>query len=128
MSKIVAVVKAMLSSSNKISTVINYDSYWFFLYDEKYAWCIQGWDHEGKNKYILYFLTVEGKFYVNESREFEILSRQNVRSLVKNGKAIEYNSNEIGTDEAQQTFRLLYTAVKEKGFGIDKVFDEILEA
>ena len=128
MSKIVAVANAMLSSSNKISTVINYDSYWFFLYDEKYAWCIQGWDHEGKNKYILYFLTVEGKFYVNESREFEIMSRQNVSSLVKNGKAIEYNSNEIGTDEAQQAFRLLYTAVKEKGFGIDKVFDEILEA
>ena len=128
MSKIVAVANAMLSSSNKISTVINYDRYWFFLYDEKYAWCIQGWDHEGKNKYILYFLTVEGKFYVNESREFEIMSRQNVSSLVKNGKAIEYNSNEIGTDEAQQAFRLLYTAVKEKGFGIDKVFDEILEA
>ena len=128
MSKIVAVANAMLSRSNKISTVTNYDSYWFFLYDEKYAWCIQGWDHEGQNKYILYFLTVEGKFYVNESIEFGILSRQDVRLLVKNGKAIEYNSNEIGTDEAQQAFRLLYTAVKEKGIGIDKVFDEILEA
>ena len=128
MSKIVTVANAMLSSSNKISTVINHDSYWFFLYDEKYAWCIQSWDHEDKNKYVLYFLTVEGTFYVNEAREFEILSRQDVKSMVKNGKAIEYNSNEIGTDEALQAFRLLYTAVKEKGIGIDKVFDEILEA
>ncbi len=128
MSKIVTVANAMLSSSNKISTVINYHSYWFFLYDEKYAWCIQSWDHEDKNKYMLYFLTVEGNFYINEAREFEILSRQDVKSMVKNGKAIEYNSNEIGTDEALQAFRLLYTAVKEKGIGIDKVFDEILEA
>jgi len=127
MSKIVAVANAMLSSSNKISTVINYDSYWFFLYDEKYAWCIQSWDHEGENKYMLYFLTVEGKFYVNEAREFELLSRQDVRSLVKKGKAIEYNSNEIGTDEALQAFRLLYTEVKERGIGIDKIFAEILE-
>jgi hypothetical protein len=77
---------------------------------------------------MLYFITVKGKFYVNEEREFEILSRQNVQSLVKQGAAIEYNSNEIGTDEALQAFRLLYTAVKEKGIGIDKVFDEILNA
>ena len=126
MSKIVAVVNAMLSSSNKISTVINYDSYWFFLYDEKYAWCIQSWDYEGENRFILYYIKVEGNFYVNEAREFEILSRQDVSSLVKKGEAIEYNSNEIGTDEALQAFRLLYTAVKEKGIGIDKVLDEII--
>ena len=127
MSKIVAVANAMNSNSNKISKVINSDSYWFFLYDEKFAWSIQSWDNEDKHKYILYFLTVKGNFYVNEAREFELLSRTDVRSLVKNGEAIEYNSYEIGTDEALQTFRLLYTAVKEKGIGIDKVFDEILK-
>ena len=127
MSKIVAVVNAMVSNPNKISTVINYDSYWFFLYDEKYAWCIQSWDHEDKQKYILYFLTVKGGFYVKEAREFEVLSRQDVHSLVNNGEAVEYNTNEIGTDEVLQVFRQLYTSVKEKGIGIDKVFDEILE-
>jgi hypothetical protein len=127
MSKIVAVTNAMNSSSNKISNVINSDGYWFFIYDEKFAWAIKSWDHEDKHKYILYFLTVKGNFYVKQAREFELLSRTDVRSLVKNGEAIEYNSNEIGTDEALQAFRLLYTAVKEKGFGIDKVFDEILE-
>jgi len=127
MSKIVTVANTMHSSSNKISNVVNYNSYWFFLYDKKFAWCIQSWDHEDKNKYILYLLTIKGKFYVNEAREFEILSRQDVRSLVKNGEAIEYNSYEIGTDEALQAFRMLYTAVKEKGIGIDKVFDEILK-
>ena len=80
MSKIVAVVNAMVSNPKKISTVINYDSYWFFLYDEKYAWCIQNWDYEGENRYILYFIKVEGNFYVNEVKAFEILSRQDVRS------------------------------------------------
>ena len=127
MSKIVKVVNAMLSNSNSISTVINHDGYWFFLYDEKYAWCIQSWDFEGENRYMLYFLKGEGSSYVNDVREFEILSRQDVRSLTKNGKAIEYNTNEISSDEALQSFRLLYTAVREKGIGIDKVFDEIID-
>jgi len=128
MSKIVAAAKAMLSNSNKISTVINYNSYWFFLYDQKYAWCIQSWDYEGENRYMLYFLKAEGNFYIDEAGVFERLSRKDVKSMVKEGEAIEYNSNEIGTDEALQAFRLLYTAVKEKGIGIDKVFDEILNA
>ena len=127
MSKIVAVANTMRSNSNKISTVINYDSYWFFLYDEKYAWCIQSWDYESENRYRLYFLKGEGSSYVNDVRGFEILSRQDVRSLIKNGKAIEYNTNEINSDEALQAFRLLYTEVREKGIGIDKVFDEIID-
>ena len=127
MSKIVKVVNAMLSNSNRISTVINHDGYWFFLYDEKYAWCIQSWEYEGENRYMLFFLKGEGSTYVNNVREFEILSRQDARSLIKNGKAIEYNTNEISSDEALQAFRLLYTTVREKGIGIDKVFDEIID-
>jgi hypothetical protein len=104
MSKIVKVVNAMLSNSNRISTVINHDGYWFFLYDEKYAWCIQSWDYEGENRYRLYYLKGEGSSYVNDVREFEILSRQDARLLIKNGKAIEYNTNEIRSDEALQAF------------------------
>jgi len=127
MGKIVKVVNAMLSNSNRISTVINHDGYWFFLYDEKYGWCIQSWDYEGENRYRLYFLKGAGSSYVNDPREFEILSRQDVRSLMKNGKAIEYNTNEINSDEALQAFRLLFTEVREKGIGIDKVFDEIID-
>ena len=126
MSKIVAAANAMVSNSNKISTVININSYWFFLYDEKYAWCIESWNYEGENRYMLYFIKAEGNFYINDAKVFERLSRKDVRSLVKEGEAIEYNSNEIGTDEALQAFRLLFTAVKEKGIGIDKVLDEII--
>lgn len=126
MSKIVKVTKVMLSNSNKISTVINNNGVWFFLYDEKYAWCIKSWDYEGENRYLLFFLTGKEGSYVNDSREFEILSRQNISSLVKNGKAIEYNTNEIYSDEALQAFRQLYITVREKGIGIDKVFDEII--
>ena len=126
MSKIVAAVKVMVSNSNKISNVINLNSYWFFLYDEKYAWCIESWYYEGENRYMLYFLKAEGKFYVSDAKEYERLSRKDVKSLIKEGKAIEYNSSEIGTDEVLQAFRLLFTVVKEKGIGIDKVLDEII--
>tara|TARA_B100000614_G_scaffold201901_1_gene183247 strand:+ start:2486 stop:2884 length:399 start_codon:yes stop_codon:yes gene_type:complete len=126
MSKIVEAVKVMVSNSNNISNVINLNSYWFFLYDEKYAWCIESWYYEGENRYMLYFLKAEGNFYVGDAREFERLSRKDVKSLIKEGNAIEYNSSEIGTDEVLQAFRLLFTAVKEKGVGIDKVLDEII--
>lgn len=127
MSKIVTVANVMISISNKISTVINHDGAWYFMYDEKYAWCIRVWDYEGENRYLLYFLTGKGNSYVTNVREFEILSRQDINSLVKNGTAIEYNTNEICSDEALQAFRQLYITVREKGFGIDKVFDEIID-
>ena len=115
MSKIVAAANSMISNSDKISNVINNDNYWFFLYNKKYAWCMESLDYEGRNFSILYFLKAEGEFHINDAKIFERLSRQDVRLLVKQGEAIEYNSNEIGTDEALQSFRLLFTTVKEKG-------------
>jgi hypothetical protein len=127
MSKIIKVTNVMLSNSNKISTVINHGGVWFFLYDEKYAWCMKSWDYEGENRYLLYYLTGKGNDYVIDGREFEILSRQDISSLVINGTAIEYNTNELGSDEALQAFRQLYITVREKGIGIDKVFDEIID-
>ncbi len=125
MSKIVAATNSMIANSDKISTVINNDSYWFFLYNKKYAWCIENLNDEGTNSSILYFLKVEGKFYVNDVKQYERLCREDVRLLVKQGEAIEYNSNEIGTDEVLQAFRLLFTIVKERGIGIDKVLNDI---
>jgi hypothetical protein len=126
MSRIAAVVDAISSNPNKITRVINLDNYWFFLYNEKYAWCIQNRDNEGKIRYMLYFIKVAGDFVVNDPKQFEIVSRQDVDSLVKKGEAIEYDSNEVGSDEALHSFRMLYSAVKEKGIGLAKVFDEIL--
>ena len=126
MSKIVAATNAMLSNSNKISTIVNCNNYWFFLYDEKYAWCIKSWEYEGENRYMLCFIKAEGNFHISEAGVFERLCRQDVESLVKQGDAIVYKSNEMDTDEAMQAFRLLYTAVKEKGIGIDEVLDEII--
>ena len=127
MSKIITVTNVMISNSNKISTIINHDGVWYFLYDEKYAWCMKIWDYEGENRYLLYFLTGKRNSYINDEREFEILSRQDINSLVKNGTAIEYNTNEICSDEALQSFRQLYITIREKGFGIDKVFDKIID-
>ena len=127
MSRIAAVANAMFSNPNKISTVINLDSYWFFLYDQKYAWCIQNVGNEGGNRYKLFFIKVEGEFAVNDLKQFEIVSRQDIDSLVIEGAAIEYDSYELGSKEVLHSFGMLYSAVKEKGIGIDKVFAEILE-
>lgn len=126
MSRIVAVAKVMYSNPSKISSVINLDSYWFFLYDNKYAWCIQNIGDEGKNRYRLFFIKVEKEFVVDDPKQFEIVSRQDINSFVKNGEAIEYDSYEVGSKEVLHSFGMLYSVVKEKGIGIDKVFDEIL--
>jgi len=126
MSRIVAVTKAMLSNPNRISSVINVDSYWFFLYGNKYAWCIQNVGEEDKNRYRLFFIKVENEFAVNDLKQFEIVSRQDIDSLVKNGEALVYDSNEVDSKEILYNFGLLYSVVKEKSFGIDKIFDEIL--
>ena len=126
MSKIVRAANSMHSNSDKISNVINHNDHWFFLYDEKYAWCIETLIYEGQNRYTLYFLKDGESFFINDIVKIGRLSRQNVKSLVKQGEAIEYDSNEIGTNEALTAFRLLYMDVKEKGFGIDKVLDEII--
>jgi hypothetical protein len=127
MSRIVAVTNVMISNPHKISTVISLDSHWFFLYDKKYAWCIQNLGNDGGNRYRLYFIKIDGGFVVNDLKQFEIVSRQDINSLIKNGEAIEYDSYEVGSKEALHSFGMLYSAVKEKGIGIDKVFDEILE-
>jgi hypothetical protein len=127
MSRIVAVAKAMFSNPNKISSVINVDSYWFFLYGNKFAWCIQNLGDEGKNRYRLFFIKVENEFAVNNIKQFEIVSRQDIDSLVRNGEAIEYDSYEVDSKEIIYNFGLLYSVVKEKSIGIDKVFNEILE-
>ena len=127
MSRIVAVAKVMYSNPSKISSVINLDSYWFFLYDNKYAWCIQHIGDEGNNRYRLFFIKVEKEFVVDDPKQFEIVSRQDINSFVKNGEAIEYDSYEVGSKEIHHNFGLLYSVVKEKSIGIDKVFDEILE-
>lgn len=127
MSRIVAVTKAMCSNPNKISSVINLDGYWFFLYDKKYAWCIQNIGNQGKNRYRLFFIKVEKEFAVKDPKQFEIISRQDIDLLVNDGEAIEYDSYEVGSKEIQYNFGFLYSLVKEKSIGIDKVFDEILE-
>jgi len=127
MSRIVAVAKVMYSNPNKITSVINLDSYWFFLYDKKYAWCIQNIGDEGKNRYRLFFIKVGKEFAVTDPKQFEIVSRQDIDLLVNDGEAIEYDSYEVGSKEIHHSFGLLYSVVKEKSIGIDKVFDEILE-
>jgi hypothetical protein len=69
---------------------------------------------------------VEKEFAVDDPKQFEIVSRQDINSFVKNGEAIEYDSYEVGSKEVLHSFGMLYSVVKEKGIGIDKVFDEIL--
>ena len=80
-----------------------------------------------KNRYRLFFIKVENEFAVNDLKQFEIVSRQDIDSLVKNGEAIEYDSYEVDSKEILYNFGLLYSVVKEKSIGIDKVFNEILE-
>jgi hypothetical protein len=120
MSKIVQAVNAMLQKKELISQVIpgepgTFREY-FFLFNQKYKWSIM---YNASDD--IYYLS----FYSTDA-PLKLLASYPPPELEKFTSMI-YTTQEIGTKEAYQTFRDLYTTIKEKVFGIDKVLDDIIE-
>ncbi len=117
MSKIVRAVNAMISQEQKMSEVTIASGEYFFRYDGKYTWSIK--HDENTNVYFIYYYP-EG-----EAPKHLV----NVPPDVWDHKPfVLYKTDEIGTQEALQSFRELYSIVKEKLLGIDAVFDDIIES
>lgn len=101
MSKIVTAVNTMISNSDKISEIRPKDNEYFFLYKGKYKWSIS---YDKQND--LYNL-----YYYPGDITFEELSQMEDWTHYSN--YIAYNTKEIGTREARDTFSELYRAVRE---------------
>lgn len=111
--KIIQVINAMISNSEKISNVLKNDSEYFFLYNEKHKWSIK----QNNDSYILFF-------YPTPNFTIEELANQIDWSNFN--EIISYRSDEIKTREAIESFSELYQIVSEKLYGIDDIFDEII--
>lgn len=118
MSKIIAVINIMISNSNKISQVSLIDRECFFLYDQKHKWSItQGDDND------VYYL----HYYPGEEMIDQLASMEEIEWAHYN-KLITYSSKELKTREAYESLQELYRIVKEKSFGVDDAFDDIIKS
>jgi hypothetical protein len=119
MSKIVQAVNAMLSHPDKISTVQASEAVpgeIFFLYNNKFKWSIKSLDD---GHYGLWF-------YPEDIGMQQLVNFDQVQWSEYNN-FVYYSDEQIGTRESRDTFAELYSTVREKLYGVDKVLDEIIE-
>lgn len=114
MSKIVQVANAMISNPQNISETAVCEGEFFFLYKNKYRWSIKRRDGVD----VLYF------YPGNPSND--TLFNATVNGDWDDIEIVHYSTESIGTAEARQTFSELYNLVKEKTYGIDSAFEDIL--
>jgi hypothetical protein len=116
MSKIVQAVNSMVARPANIGSVIAGESAGelYFLYRGKYKWSIAKQDADF------------GLWYYPGKATIEELSRYQGPDW-EDEPLVYYSTKDIGTHEAKASFAELYTLVKEKLYGMDKLLDEIIE-
>lgn len=117
MSKIVQAVNAMISNPDKISGVVVQERKYFFLYDRKYKWSISRYTTDsGTDEYFL-------RYYPGD----DTLEQLAAERVMADEKVVSYDTEEIGTREARESFRELCTTVKERLLNVNKALDEIIK-
>lgn len=114
MSKIVQAVNAMISKPENITTVIKANDEFFFLYLDKYKWSMRRRD----DQHLLWF-------YPGSEPIEQLVARADCGEW-EGVDMVTYNDKDIGTKEAQASFSELYTLLKERVFGVNKVLDDII--
>jgi len=119
MSKIVEAVNVMISNQDKIDSTYQgtYEPEVFFRYDKKHNWSILR--NEAGDFYLHYY---PAKYEVEDLASWPEEAWHEFRGMVS------YNSKDLGTKEAKDSLRELYTVVKEKVFGMDDVLSDIIKS
>lgn len=115
MSKIVQVANAIISNPQFITEAIADDDEFFFLYKDKYRWSIK--ENDEGNCYLYFYPgcpSMDDIMNVSAGSGWDSLGM------------VVYSASEIGTAESYQTFSELFNLIKEKAYGIDAAFDDIL--
>ncbi|MGO4710644.1 hypothetical protein AB4Y90_16375 [Chryseobacterium sp. 2TAF14] len=113
MAKIIQVLNSMIAKNDRIKNVIKNNQEYFFVYDEKYKWSIT------KNIDEDYFI----HFYPDQNRNIDEISAINDWN---DYDYVTYSTTDLKTLEAIETFRELYQIVSDKVYGIDNIFDDII--
>jgi len=119
MAKIVQVLNSMISNERKISNVLKGESMdsFFFMYDGKYKWSIsKSQDYQSNDLYYVCF-------YPSTDYSMEDLTRL---ADLYGINYVVYSTADIKTIEAYETFQELYQIVSEKLYGLDEIFDKII--
>lgn len=112
MAKIVEVINTMISNEKKITDVVRNEGEYYFCYNIKHLWSIRNLNDE----YYLHYYPIDN------------LSTKDLAGI-SNWEGIQfvtYASEDIKTTEAVESFRELYQIVSGKVFGIDEIFNEII--
>ncbi|MCL5104547.1 MAG: hypothetical protein M1133_10625 [Armatimonadetes bacterium] len=117
MSKIVSAVNAMISNIDKVSEVRTGTDKkeLFFCYDGKYNWSIS--HNEKEDVYYLFYYP--GDY---TTAQLAALSAGDWQTL----QYLAYNTEELKTREAKESFAELYTTMSEKMYSVDDVLDDII--
>ena len=115
MSKIVQAINSMISHPELIEQVLQGENEIFFLYKKKYKWSMR---ENNKGEYYLY--------YYPSSIDLEVLSNFNADDWQDFSQMVIYKDADLGTKEAKASFCELYSLIREKVFGVDKVLDDII--
>ena len=113
--KIIQVINAMISNPDLITNVVKNQHEYFFLYNLKHKWSISI-DDDGE-----YYLNI----YPTENPNFDVLATYNGDWTQIN--YVSYNTKELKTNEALESFSELYKIVSDRLLGIDEIFDDILQ-
>lgn len=113
--KIIQVINAMISNHELITNVVRNQHEYFFMYNLKHKWSIS--------------LNNEGDYYLHlyplDHPDYEYLA--NFDGDWTQINYVSYNTKELKTNEALESFSELYKIVSDKLLGIDGIFDEILQ-
>lgn len=114
MSKIIRTVNTMIQNPDKITNVKRKENEYYFLYNEKYKWSI----HKSESVYYLHYYPFD--ITIEEISEIEDLEWEAY-------DYVSYNTKELKSREAEESFLELYQILKEKIYNMDKVLDEIIK-
>jgi hypothetical protein len=113
MSRIVKAVNAMILNRDRLKSIAKHDSLIWFVFD-KHKWSIA---ESGGHYFLAYY---PGDIEITE------LLKHDPEDPEQGPIGVYYNTKEIATREALQSFKELYAICNEKMYDMDKVFDDII--
>jgi hypothetical protein len=118
MSKVVKAINVMISNTERITDVKQGTdpNEIFFVYDKKHKWSILRDDNEGE--YAL--------FYYPGDKSIDYLADLPQEAWREFTDMVSYRSSELGTKEALDSMKELYTILSEKVYGMDEVLEDII--
>ncbi|RUO36231.1 hypothetical protein CWE13_09515 [Aliidiomarina shirensis] len=108
----------MVSNPDLINNVLKgqHHTEYFFKYENKHNWSIFR-NHEG-----VYYL----QYYPGEVDLSDLAGIPDQQWEEAAPESVAYNTKDLATKEAVESFRDLYAIVKEKVYGMDEVLDDII--